>query len=372
MSGAWPTPEQEQMLLACLAAEPEATRALDRIAARNEDHVDDGCAQFLPLLYRRWPSRRDAILITGKKAYLTVWRKNRDRMLHLTSLLEGFQEQGIPCLVLKGAALILAHYQDPGLRSMRDVDLLVHERDLEAAIIHLTRAGYEAERHFQTSVILQHLRVGHAWQFSLGTGQSCDLHWRPIVRCYSPEVARLFWEDAKTVSLGEATAWVLSPTDQLFHVCAHGLQWDWIPQIRWIADAMTVLREPIDWDRITRLATESCMRVRLAEALSYLARSFSAPVPASLPGHLERSAPHWERHEYRLLLKPCPLGLFDSIAWHAYHFRRIRSFDRAWSSAPAWLGFPQYLKAFLHAKSLPDLLRRLWPELRIRAKKFGL
>ncbi len=368
MSGAWPTPEQEQMLLACLAAEPEATRALDRIVSRNGEQVGEGCAQFLPLLYRRWPSRQDAILITGKKAYLTVWRQNQDRMLHLMSLLEGFQEQGIACLVLKGAALILAYYQDPGLRSMRDIDLLVHERDLDAAIAYLIRAGYVAEQGFENSAILKQVRVGHAWQFSLGTEQSCDLHWRPVVRCYSPEVAKLFWEGARDVKPGNVTALVLSPTDQLFHVCAHGLQWDWVPQIRWIADAVTVLREPIDWDRITRLATVSCMRVRLAHALSYLARSFGAPIPASLPGRLERSAPGWERREYRLLLKPCPLGVFDSVAWHAYHFRRIRPFDAGWSRVPVWVGFPQYLQTFLGAESLPELFRKLWPELRMRGK----
>ncbi|MDQ6706947.1 MAG: nucleotidyltransferase family protein, partial [Acidobacteriota bacterium] len=283
MSGAWPTPEQEQMLLACLAAEPEATRALDRIVAGNGERVGEGCAQFLPLLYRRWPFRREAILSTGRKAYLTVWRQNRDRMLHLSSLLEAFQEQGIPCLILKGAALILAYYADPGLRNMRDFDLLVHERDLEAAIVQLTRAGYKADRQFESSAILPQVRIGHAWQFSLGTEQSCDLHWRPVVRCYSPEVAKLFWEDAKTVNFGGVTALVLSPTDQLFHVCAHGLQWDWVPQIRWVPDAMTILRGPVDWERLSHLATESCMRVRLGQALSYLRRCFSAPVPAPLP-----------------------------------------------------------------------------------------
>ena len=42
------------------------------------------------------------------------------------------------------------------------------------------------------------------------------------------------------------------------------------------------------------------------------------------------AAAGWERREYRLLLKPCPLGVYDSIAWHAYHFRRIRPFDDGW------------------------------------------
>lgn len=366
----WPTPIQEQLLSACFAADAEALRALDFISAIEAGGgLDPASARLAPLLYRRWPSAGCRLVSTGQKAYLTTWRQNQDRMSHLARLLAEFRNLGIRCLVLKGAALALRHYRDLGLRSMRDFDLLIPEEDLHRAVLHLEKAGYVAEGKRSPDAVLRSVRIGHGWQFFLGDEQSCDLHWRPVVRCFSPEVTRLFWQSAENVPLRGGTAAVPCATDQLFHVCAHGLQWDWLPQIRWIADAVTVMREPIDWDRICRLAAEARMRVRLARALRYLQGRFAAPVPHGIPERLERSTTNWERREYRLLLKPCPLGALDSFEWHVHHFRRIRRFDAGWSKVPFWIGLPQYVETFLGARGPRELLRRLWPELKARLRR---
>jgi hypothetical protein len=131
--------------------------------------------------------------------------------------------------------------------------------------------------------------------------------------------------------------------------------------LRWIADALTVLREPIDWTRVARLARAAQMRLRLAMAFDYLRDRFAAPVPADLAADLTREAPAWERREYALLLKPCPLGFRDSLWWHVDHFRRIREFDATWSARPFWLGFVEYVARFLDAGSAPELWRRMKP-----------
>lgn len=366
MNGCWPTPVQEQLLLACFAAEPVASRAVDSLSSRlAAGSLEPAVSGLLPLLYRRWPSLESGLILEGRKVYLALWRQNHERMLHLAALVTEFKKLEIGCLVLKGAALTLLYYRDLGVRSMRDFDLLVPERNLEAAIVRLQEMGYSAEGDYPLRAILRQTRVGHAWQFS-ANGQSCDLHWRPVIRCYSPDLTRMFWDAAGTAPLGEITVAVLSPTDQLFHVCAHGLQWDWSPSIRWIADALTVLRDPIDWDRIARLATISCMRMRLASALGYLRLRFEAPIPPALVELLASAAPRWERREHRLLQKPCPLGTFDSAAWHAYHFRRLRPFDAHWREAPMCIGFPQYLESFLGANGWSDFARKLWRELQVR------
>jgi hypothetical protein len=150
----------------------------------------------------------------------------------------------------------------------------------------------------------------------------------------------MFCDAAETSPLAYGTVAVLSSTDQLFHVCAHGLQWDWSPPIRWIADALTVMREPIDWDRIGRLAAESSMRIRLASALRYPQFRFGAPVPRDILERLEHAAPRWERREQRSLLKPCPLGALDSAAWHAYNFHRLRPFDAGGARFRSGSAFP--------------------------------
>ena len=56
MNGCWPTPVQEQLLLACFAAEPGALRALDALSSGlAADELEPASAGLLPLLYRRWP-----------------------------------------------------------------------------------------------------------------------------------------------------------------------------------------------------------------------------------------------------------------------------------------------------------------------------
>ena len=368
MSGCWPIPAQEQLLLACFGAEPEASRALDALSSSLAPGSPEPVVWgFLPLLYRRWPSAANELILEGRKVYLALWRQNRERMESLAALVTEFRKVGVSCLVLKGAALALRYYRDLGVRSMRDFDLLVPEKDLEAAMVGLREMGYAAEGDYTMPAILRRARVGHAWQFFSADGQSCDLHWRPVVRCYSPEVTRLFRDSAETAPLADITVAVLAPTDQLFHVCAHGLQWDWVPPIRWIADALTVLREAIDWDRIFRLATEASMRARLASALGYLRRRFEAAVPPAILERLEHAAPGWERREHRLLQKPCPLGYFDSIAWHAYNFRRLRPFDTEWRNSPVWVAFPQYLGTFLDAAGWRSLAAKGWIQVKQRA-----
>ena len=51
-------------------------------------------------------------------------------------------QAGVPFLVLKGAALAHLVYDDPRLRPMRDVDLLVRKADTGRALDVLTRCGF--------------------------------------------------------------------------------------------------------------------------------------------------------------------------------------------------------------------------------------
>jgi hypothetical protein len=56
------------------------------------------------------------------------------------------------------------------------------------------------------------------------------------------------------------------------------------------------------------------------------------------------------------------------VAWHVYHFRRLRGFDAQWRSIPAFIGFPRYVAAFLDALSWRELLAKLWVQLKLRAR----
>src|ERR1700683_257240 len=109
--GCWPTPAQEQLLLACFAAEPAALRSFDALSSSlTADRLDPAVSGLLPLLYRRWPAAGRELIRAAQKIYLTLWRQNRERLERLADLLAEFKKLGIRCLVLKGAALALRYY----------------------------------------------------------------------------------------------------------------------------------------------------------------------------------------------------------------------------------------------------------------------
>ena len=362
----WPSAEQERLLRACFLSGPDALREFE--TWRGEvpiDQMDEVSRRLAPILVRRWDGDPldESFAALGKWIHLAQWSQNRRRISIALSLHKTLSSAGIQCMFLKGMALLSRFCADSGLRVMGDVDFLVHGNEVVKAVEVLTAAKWIAEDNLTSNEIRRQMRVGHAWHFSRGQGEQCDMHWHPLVRCPSPSVAEGFWKGAEWVDLGGNRVLAPCATDQLFHVCAHGLQWSWTPQTRWISDAMTILtsEESIDWQRLQELATAAKMSVRVHAALRYLHERMEAPVPKRA---LDRLAMHrpvaWERSEYELLQKPCPLGAVDSLRWHITNFRRIRPFDNAWSNKPGWIAFLEYLRIFLRATGARSFVTSLW------------
>jgi hypothetical protein len=373
----WPSPSQEILLRACFLAGDAAARELE--AWRQEIHagdLDDFSRRLLPLLIHRWGRDQldEEIAELGTRIHLAQWEQNRRRFEIAASIEDALAAAGIECVFLKGVALLSRFYGDFGLRGMGDVDLLVRKGDVGAAAQELLRDGWSAEDDLSPGEIGSQTRVRHAWQFVRGDGEMCDLHWHPLVRCFHPEVAERFWSASESVPVANRIVRIPCATDQLFHVCAHGVQWSWTPQTRWIPDAMTILASvsvrggAINWQRLFELSVAARMTVRLHAALDYLRRRLDAPVPLeSLRRFSQHPAEEWERREHRLLQEPCPLGALDSVRWHATNFRRIRPYDEAWSKQPVWLGFPRYLRLFLRAGGTGSILTLLASEFKKRA-----
>jgi len=349
---------QEQLFRACFSQE-----------AVEPANIDETSRAFLALWYQRRGrnSANAEIADSGHRAWLSVWRQNLQRYALAAATAHDLEQAGIACLLLKGLALSLRHYRDTGVRGMGDIDLMVHEREAVAAVDALRRAGWRPEGRLFNDEIARQMRVRHAWQFVRGPSEDCDLHWRPVVRCYSPRVTELFWQDAEAVELQGMRAMVPSPACQLFHVCAHGLQWSWSSPIRWVPDALAVIESSpeMNWDCVVELAREANMTVRMESALQYLKTRFDAPIPDETVRTLA-GAPRWERREYVLLQKPCPLGALDSIRWHRAHFRRLRPFDAEWAAGNWCVAFVEYLVVFLNLGRLQDLPKALCRQLGVR------
>jgi hypothetical protein len=90
----------------------------------------------------------DPVAAELKGALLRNTARNMRLYQELGSLLRKLQAEKIPVIVLKGAYLAEAVYDNIGLRMMTDIDLLIPEKDVEKAIGLLETAGFKPERPF--------------------------------------------------------------------------------------------------------------------------------------------------------------------------------------------------------------------------------
>ena len=115
---------------------------------------------------------------------------------------------GVPWLPLKGA-VIRDLYPEPWMRTSSDVDVLVHEEDLERAVAALEReTSFRARSRDYHDISLYSEHVLLELHFSLLEGmENID----PLLR--------RVWDD--TVPTGEGCRLAMTPEFQMFHILAH-------------------------------------------------------------------------------------------------------------------------------------------------------
>lgn len=285
----WPTPRQELLLRSALLEGDAAGSAWERWSAVVDlDLVDPSSIQILPLAYRNLVQQgfKDDRLAAIKPRYAVTWGRNQKLFRLLRETLIRLHAAGIETLVVKGAALIPLYYRDSGVRGMGDFDVLVPEHRFQDAVRVLEAAGWSSV--FWRSDVFDP-RFEHALAFLDLAGNSVDLHCHLLMACCEPGADDPYWEASRPLEIEGVSTRTLCATDHLIQACVHGLTWVRVPPLRWVADAMAVMRgEPggIDWDRLETLARRQELILPLEATLSYLHRAFDAPVPAPVLRHL--------------------------------------------------------------------------------------
>lgn len=273
----------------------------------NIEELDPGSYRLLPLLYRNLQTHyvMDPSIGRYKGVYRQTWYKNQLLFYTISSLLRSFHEAGIKTFLLKGAALTVLYYRDYGLRPMNDFDVLVLQEQVPPALELLGKLGWEPMYFTPTE---EYISVSYSHGFRNEKGQEFDLHWHVLSQSRWLNADDDFWEDAKTIDFHGVETYVLSPTDQLLHSCISGTRWDYIPPLRWVADAMSILRtsnSEIEWDRLISQAQKRYLVLPLREALDYLKSSMCAPIPTGVLQNLEKiPVRRIDRIEYRVNISP--------------------------------------------------------------------
>ncbi len=288
-----PTPAQTSLLRACLCQGEAGRKAgetwLEQHHKLQHDHQEDFIKGLLPLLFDAL--RRNGVVVD--ETFLTVLRTASVREELRTKayrrvcrdVLAAFSSAGIPAVVLKGAALADTVYTDPLLRHCHDIDLLLGESDPSRAVSLLSSLGFTPPRE----------EIDPAWQdiqLAHHSGLPLVLHRHffriPLYNAVMPDL----WVRSQTQIIAEVPARILSPTDQLLHVCGHATSCASRESLRWVCDARFLIeRHPqLDWTELFDCAVRSHLALPLSVTLSYIAEKLQAPIPATFLDQLHATA----------------------------------------------------------------------------------
>lgn len=353
-SGAnWPNPTQLLLLQACLSSGAEAVSAWrawqSKIAL---DDIDYGSLRLIPLLYHnlRQLDVVDDDLGRYQGIHRKYWYENQLRFRQAADVIKLCQNAGIPTLALKGVPLAHLYYPETSLRPMSDFDVLVPYDQPHHAMATLQAAGWVLVSRL-TSV-----RGTNAWTFAHPKGGNTDLHWRILMTRLGPDSDILLWQSAEKFSFSNTHTLTLNPTDHLFHTCVHGMPANEVASLRWIVDAMMILRKStIDWERLLIQSQDHSVVRMIHHAFSYLHTFLNAHVPESI---LERMAAapfeSWEKAELKNLGSHSYIAFSQRVLW--LEFQRYRRNMQEMPPLSILSSYSRYLEIRLgldHISQLP-------------------
>lgn len=220
-------------------------------------------------------------------SYEQTWGRSAVLATRWREVVAALETAGIRGLALKGIALLEGgHYEDPGLRPMTDLDVLVRDGEFAAARTALLRAGWEAADGDDAAANAfrgySHLKRG---------GVVLDLH-RDLAGY--PRVAGVLrvdheglWRRACPLPRG---GWTLCAEDHLVHLAVHlVLGSEFGRLLNFVDVARVVTRGNLAWETVL----EEAARWRVREVLGYVLRvattSLDAPVPDEVLSRLSHA-----------------------------------------------------------------------------------
>lgn len=173
----------------------------------------------------------------------------------------------IPFLVLKGLDVLVRCYGIRGTRPLSDVDLLVHETDLDAIDCILTEAGYAR------------LIDGNPCYRSPGNALAFDI--LTTLWYLDDQGLAELWANAQPHVLHTRTISLLAADDLLIHLTSYAVIHRGTFTPAWEQDMrLLLLHESIDWTALTRKARQYSLSIPLLYGLTYLRhRMPTLPIP---------------------------------------------------------------------------------------------
>ncbi len=272
--------------------DPDAWDALTDLAIRE---------RVAPLLSRRLEARDDLPDMARQKLRGELYNTGALNLVlyrELARLLEGAPGRVV---ILKGAALATSLYDDPALRPMCDIDVLVRREELALWTRHVTDLGYERASPEMARGLSEAVHYHVAFRGGPHRDTVIELHWSLIGGdgdWRAPDID-WFWTQTEPWRPPEASpgaeALQLTPAARLLYLSAHAMLQHGSAGTRliWLYDIYRVLERDgarLSWPEIVERARALEWDTAVAEALDRAEGLFHAPVPPGVSEALRTRA----------------------------------------------------------------------------------
>lgn len=398
-----PNPTQQLLLQACLLSEEKAIAAFRAwLQAAKATRNDPASQRLLPLLWWRCNEWQLGSLrrqyadesAAWKSAMLQTWALNQRRLSHANQLAEQLSRAGIPLLVVKGLPLALAAYGHLGLRPMGDLDLVVPDIQAGKSLEVLSAAGWtplptplkgsddpEVKQRYPWSLenrtladfsnLYFRVRNGHGFRHADGT--EADLHWYIFHEQCDPGIDETSWAHSLVLQQWNRSSapeisphlFMLDPVDHLLLILAHASRWDAIAPIRWVADAVLLVKavDQFNWKRFVDLAIERSLVAPVRDLLAYLQSQMDLDVPAETMAALTIATDPSTSQRLSMRSLPDVWGGGEELIYLLRRWRRLREDHQLRGQVPGLMRFCCHI---LGIPSRRDLLQYGFFELQRR------
>ena len=302
----WPTPAQELLLGFCLERDAAAaTRHWEAWKAQVPlDDLEYGSFPLMSIASMRLTELgiADADMGRIKGLHRYQWAQSQVTFRGKRALIDALGREGVPVLLLRGAALACTVYREPSARGWQDTGIFIPAADAARAIPALAGHGwmardFDAARPSPHGCGLLHPDHGEAW-----------IYWRPMRAEHPASAAEDWWKATRPIQFETLQARVSCAADELLHTCESGMNPMYPTALLWLVDCVLLIRNaepPMDWERVIAQSRQFKLSLFMTAMLSYVREHFEPSIPAEVIATLERMpVPLGGRIEYYLSSRP--------------------------------------------------------------------
>jgi len=222
----------------------------------------------------------------------------------MAGILRLLGDAGVPAMPLKGVALAESLYEDPALRVLEDIDVLVPAERITEAFHLIVSSGYKPEftQAFLLDLLVRYgkdcLLIRESPMCMYPLELHCGLVWGGRLE---RDLLEKIWSDASRETVYGVSAFALSPDWEFLYLATHAARHGQ-NSIKWLVDLDRFCsRRTLDWKSIQQKAQRLGWEGTIRDSLSACAHLFDTPIDPT----------------FASITPPRPFRLLDPVAVEA-------------------------------------------------------